>query len=527
MIVLVVIGAPVVLANLSSDTVRDPAKPMTQVVHGWPFVWHWYNIAGLGSFSPRIHSGDFSAGWLAANLLVWLVALAAPAASCEWALRRYRPGFRWSLRAMFVAVALAAACCGWYSNARNRADVQDPLLTAFSDEPFTKVWLERTGPEWLDLVGADRLRRYIIGARIGTKDVERYGATVEGHLLRISRLPKLRSLSLGGDRLTPAMIEALSDMRQLRELSLSVDRLTPAMIEALDEMRQLRELRIYTKRWNSEGDAKQLAHDCLVAIGKMPRLERLHMEGTEIAAESLACLAGLKHLKSLSFDSAFGDQPSLFTHLPALPNLETIDLDSCQVSEEDLRHLATFPRLRSLGLRGVLVGEGGLADVACLKTLQPLEELALDFELATPESLETLQALKHLKTLHFKVWHSFDDTRPLVAIALGHGDEVKVLEPEGDRFVAILRGHDDELEVLETECDRFVAALRALRQSKPGIVVDADTSAICWQPQLDYRSEYSPLKDTLDRHLLLATFHRWLTPLERARYDADVARRAR
>ncbi len=482
LIVLVVIGAPVVLANLSEGAVHDNPGRALRAAHGWPFVWNWHNIAMVGYFDFRIHSWDYSAGWLAADALVWFLLLVAPAAACEWALRRYRPGFRWSLRTMFAAIALAAACCGWYSTARNRADLQDPLLTAFSHEPYTTVWLERKGPKWLDLVGADRYRRYIVGARISTTDVERYGATVEDRLQRISRLPKLRYLSLKADRLTPAMIEALSEMRQLREL------------------------RIETKSWKSEGDAKRLAHDCLVAAGKMSRLERLHMQGTEIAAENLACLAGLTHLKSLSFSDAFGDQPSLLTHLPALPDLEAIDLYFCQVSEEDLRHLATFPRLKSLGLRRVFVGDGGLADVACLKVLQALEELTLDYCLATPESLQSLQALKHLKVLHFDIWHSFDDPRPLAAIGLDRGDETQVLE---------------------TEREGFIAALRALRRSKAGIVIDANMYAICWQPELDHRSAYSPLADVLDRYLLKGTGYRWLTPLERARYDADAAKRAR
>jgi len=139
--------------------------------YGWPLLWRqrilWF------TYGPSGVLGDcFSPVRLTCNLAVWLVLLAAPAAACEWLLRRHRPRFRWSLRMMLAATAAAAALCGWYAAARNTADDQDAVIAAKG----SKVWLKRWGPSWLDLVGAERYRRRIAGATLGLTVISRHAA---------------------------------------------------------------------------------------------------------------------------------------------------------------------------------------------------------------------------------------------------------------------------------------------------------------------------------------------------------------
>ena len=118
LLVIAAIAALLVLANLSdvvgkrlpprstADNWRfdvqappeDDPQPLTvwHLSYGWPLLWRQYVIfAAWGG--PDVHECH-SAGRLATNAVVWFAMLAAPAATCEWLLRRYKPRLRWSLR---------------------------------------------------------------------------------------------------------------------------------------------------------------------------------------------------------------------------------------------------------------------------------------------------------------------------------------------------------------------------------------------------------------------------------------------
>ncbi len=53
---------------------------------------------------------------------------------------------------MLVAVALVAVLLAWFAAARNRADLQDQLVTTL-EERGGHIYAQRWGPHWLDLVG--------------------------------------------------------------------------------------------------------------------------------------------------------------------------------------------------------------------------------------------------------------------------------------------------------------------------------------------------------------------------------------
>lgn len=111
-ILLIVIAAMIVLATLSVD-VRDVSPRRltadglaTNVCYGWPLAWRGYTIVANLDISIGIVDWHYRASRLAGSRAVWFLMLAAPAAACEWLLRRYRPCLRWSLRTMLIAVAL-------------------------------------------------------------------------------------------------------------------------------------------------------------------------------------------------------------------------------------------------------------------------------------------------------------------------------------------------------------------------------------------------------------------------------------
>ena len=73
--------------------------------YGWPLLWRQYLI--VGGYGIEVVGETYSGIRLAINAAIWLILLAAPAACCEWVVRRYRPRLRFSLRTLLAATALA------------------------------------------------------------------------------------------------------------------------------------------------------------------------------------------------------------------------------------------------------------------------------------------------------------------------------------------------------------------------------------------------------------------------------------
>lgn len=66
---------------------------------------------------------------------------------------------------MLAMVATFAALCAWCVALRERANLQDPIIVeaeSMCDRP--QLHFKRWGPRWLDLVGAERYRRCIVGS---------------------------------------------------------------------------------------------------------------------------------------------------------------------------------------------------------------------------------------------------------------------------------------------------------------------------------------------------------------------------
>ena len=436
LIVLFVVAATIVLANLSVELSPGAIEsPWNYPSHGWPLIWRW-RIVGGGYNVVWVLDRNFSAVRLICNMAVWLVMLAVAGGACEWLLRRYRPRLQWSLQSMLAVVGLLAVFCAWCTALRDRANLQDPIISAFEDQG-QEYYLEYCGPEWLGLVGADRFRRRIVGAALD------YSRDDDEELLkRLGRLPSLRYLSLSVEQLTPGMAAALGGMPQLRILRIDDTVST---------------------------DDDVTSQECLAAIGKLAELEELRLEGMiKIVSGSLGCLDGLKNLKSLGLEVSGVQEWEivavagvveaelerldrshgllLLADLPALPRLETIDLRYSRVDDHDLHFLTVLPRLKSLNLTDTFITDAGLLELA---SLESLEELAINNGMVSVAGLESLLALKHLKSLHLD--RSYDNSNRLSVLLLDHGDE---------------------LSALESEVDGLRRALEALRQSNMGIVID-------------------------------------------------------
>lgn len=413
LVVLFLIAAPITLANFTSEKVYGATLFRGyRGIYGWPLTWHWHDIMYTPPV-PVVVSWGYSPSRLAGNVALWLLILAVPAGACEWLLRRHRLRLRWSLRTMLAAVAVAALCCAWFATARNRAKLQDSLIAEARGYYFV---VERPGPKWLQFVVPDNFRRRIVGV-----NMRMTSKADEAFVVRLGRLPHLKYLILKVEQLTPAMAAALGNSRQLRWLYIDEDE--PSL-------------------------------ESLAALGELTQLEGLYLYGAELTSDNIACLAGLTNLKSLGLQ--FSCDEGAFSQMPALPQLQAIEVLFTSVSGADLRGLAVLPRLKALDLKYADFSED--ADLGDLASQNSLEELTILGDDVTADWLESLAAVKHLKALHItERYASFDKSEAKATITLDDGEE---------------------LCVLERESEGLRQALHKLRQSHPGIVIDGDEDAI-------------------------------------------------
>ena len=444
---------------------RSAGNSLQCMSYGWPLLWRQYLI--VGGYGFFVVGETYSGARLAINAAIWLVLLGAPAACCEWLLRRYRPRLRFSLRTLLAATALGAALCGWFAAARNRANVQDPLIAAMGRQRG-RVWVERWGPKWLDLVGADRFRRRIVGVELHAVDDRGYAENElakqgERLLADLKRLRDLRFLYFEAESLTPEIAASLSELRRLQTLWLEVDEAPATSVQtlaaALGGMRHLRVLNLDFGIYGPALVDDTASHELLAAIGAMPQLEYLNLTDCLIARKDFALLAKLTNLKSLTLNqiSCASDEggslirwrdgpldPPLLSRLPVLPQLETLDLTRSDVYDEDLPYITAQPRLKSLDLNDTEVTGAGLAELA---RSELLEALTIDEKAESRAAFESLLAIKQLRVLYADI--SFQGS-------------LCSLDSPRERWSRL---SNDEI-------DGRLRALAALRRAKSELVID-------------------------------------------------------
>ncbi|HUY93059.1 MAG TPA: hypothetical protein VMV10_30295 [Pirellulales bacterium] len=472
LILLMFVVVPVVLANLSHD---GQPNSWQGEYYGWPLLWYGH-IPAFGMFSAiSPERREYSAPGLVGDLLVWLLILVVTGMAWEWLVRRYRPRLRWSLKTMLAAVGFVAIVCAWFAGARSRAEKQDALIDLLGgEESFVHserffYYVERWGPKWLDVVGADRFRRRIVGALVEAGD-----ADSEQQFERLAPLPDLRFLE---------MSSSFSNS--------SVPQFTPAMGNALGGMRQLRVLNVSCENMYGHIPVDSF-HECIAAIGKLVQLERLGIHMWEENIDDLACLDKLTNLKSLKLsvipfadrevakrlertgeaaeEQTNREEPRTLAYLPPLPRLEFLNVHEWEFGDQDLGRLARFPRLKSLDLSWTTVGAEGLAKLA---PLESLEELAINEDVATSAGFEALIGLKRLKAVH--IWGpGHRHTSDTKAEKFQRRADIAAVTLDGTLRPAVLLLDDrSELVVLPGELDGLRRSLAALRKSHSAIVIDA------------------------------------------------------
>jgi hypothetical protein len=235
-------------------------------------------------------------------------------------------------------------------------------------------------------------------------------------------------------------------------------------------MRRLRVLSIDRLAMGLANDDLGIPRECLAALADAPELKHLRLVGRTIASQDLALLASLRSLKSLTLESVsetpYGES-GLLTHLPALPNLDALDLQQSSVFDDDLKYVAALPRLKSLNLNNTVVTGEGLAELAPLGSL---EELTIGEDVVSTAGFESLLKLKRLRSLHIRY---FDRK------FLQSADAARLRFPH----------------LPESERHRCLRALKALQDSKPNLVIDGDVYSLDWPEERMVPSKYETIPE--------------------------------
>lgn len=513
LVVLLAVIVPTVLSNLSVEI-----SPWAKASYGWPWPWHWYFVAPWDD----LYGWEFSAGALAADLVVWLGMLGLTAWAWEWFQRRYRPRLQFSLRTMLAAVALTSALCAWCAVLRERAENQDALIASAYPMVRPMVWAERWGPKWLDLVGAGRFRRSITGLQVrvggplgiwtdeeedkGTECDEEQnreehesesddeGSDTDGEvaaddrdwrdevlLRRLARLHALRWLCIDVGSLTPDMVAALRELRQVRTLWIRSSEGGPAdiaWISSLDRLEQLRleaavlsddlgcltglpRLKSLTLDLNGCGEDE--IHEWLTAVGKLTQLRRLDLLGSGFRGAHLAHLSGLKNLTSLhlGIDGPGKEMDECLAAVGDLTQLERLTLcrlGGLKISSDGLAHLRTLRNLKSFSLDISCDKADARACLAAIGSLTQLQRLWLDGDLVSAGLVE-LAPLESLEELT-------GDNRMATAVAI---ESLSVLKRLRAVHIAGLGLDRATSAGIAGDLQR---AIDSLRRSHPGIVID-------------------------------------------------------
>lgn len=223
---------------------------------------------------------------------------------------------------------------------------------------------------------------------------------------------RLESLQLygddGGPKLTHAIIPAVAGLGRLEELHLGIAtmRLDDSDLDGLSRLSRLRVVTLGGPEVTDRG---------LASLARLPLLESLHLEGTAVTEVGLGHLARCKTLGHLDLDGSkattlepLRDLPNL-THLlvsdgplaslwkspvTGLGRLETLILRRMTLTDDGLAHLDGLP-----GLNFLLLNKAGLTDAGLAHVGRCTGLVGLDVSGDAVTTLEPIRNLHRLKTL--------------------------------------------------------------------------------------------------------------------------------
>ena len=216
-----------------------------------------------------------------------------------------------------------------------------------------------------DVVRLTRLHVAVEGNASGVTGVMTGCANVcDADLECLSQWRTLQRVSLGGPRLTAAVLKRLTRSGGLLSLEACVGPLGKSTAEALKRFRALRYLGLHSPA---------ISVEVFRSIGSLRELTELHFCDSPVSDVGLAQLNGLKRLRSLTVSSASSPTPAW-------------------------RNLAPLEGLRELSLHHAAITDAGFSQVARLPSL---EGLWIDASKGvTPKCLRHVRGMKKLNSLY-------------------------------------------------------------------------------------------------------------------------------
>jgi hypothetical protein len=261
------------------------------------------------------------------------------------------------------------ACYAWQRNQPAEPDgpawLRSWLGDDFFNEPFSVGVAWYGSPEPIAKDDSGRMIGWL-NALPSLESVELDGRATLGGSLGELRLPRLKKLSVSGQRVTDADLRAISQESPLESLHVSRGQVTGSCLPVLFERHSLRTLGLtycpLDKQWielvageesleNLFLSSPHLTDDAVAKIARLPRLARLWISG-ELTEGICEPLARCRTLEDLTFTRVPLTSVGL-THLAGLSGLQNLDLEDCGISNESVDLLLTFPALHILRLDGV------------------------------------------------------------------------------------------------------------------------------------------------------------------------------
>lgn len=204
---------------------------------------------------------------------------------------------------------------------------------------------------------------------------------------RLPALADLRVLLLSGGQVTDARMETVLTLKSLERLLLyEPQELSLPSVQRLQELPRLREVHI------SEAG---LDDEALKVLATLPGIEGLSLQGNAFTDAGVAQLKNAKSLRRLYLGLPQGGSvtDASMPTIGALSQLEALDLQNLNLSDEGLQHLAGLSNLKSLTLRGRF-SDAVAETLLKLRSLERLSGGRIDL---TEESLRRLSELPNLK----------------------------------------------------------------------------------------------------------------------------------
>ncbi len=219
------------------------------------------------------------------------------------------------------------------------------------------------------------------------KGLRRFAVVDAGHLgdadfAWLSDLPGLREIDLSGSGLSDRGLGALP-LKDLQTLKVAATNVTDAGIVLLKQCSDLRHL---TLNGTAVSDKA-----VMTLASSLRNLETLELEETQVTDEAVNHLVKMQRLECLSLSNTRITNEAV-VQLNRLPRLREIHLGGTSISASGVRSLASIATLKSICLSEF--GRPSRIDdaiVAELATFDGLEELYLDGTLITDKTLMLIQ----------------------------------------------------------------------------------------------------------------------------------------